>query len=64
MRSFETWGGARSLAGTAADPAAFSAGYRTDPRTTRITRPGCYAFEVVGLGFSELIVFEGTAPGT
>jgi hypothetical protein len=37
-------------------------GYRTDPRTTWITRPGCYAFEVDGLGFSELIVFNALAP--
>lgn len=33
-------------------------GYRTDPRTTWISAPGCYAFQVSGLGFSELIVFQ------
>ncbi len=37
------------------------AGYRTDPRTTWITAPGCYAFQVNGLGFSELIVFQALA---
>lgn len=37
-------------------------GYRTDPRTTWISAPGCYAFQVDGLGFSELIVFQARAP--
>jgi len=39
-------------------------GYRTDPRTTWISAPGCYAFQVDGLGFSELIVFQARAPAT
>ncbi len=38
------------------------AGYRTDPRTTWISAPGCYAFEVNGLGFNELMVFQAVAP--
>lgn len=38
------------------------AGYRTDPRTTWITAPGCYAWLVDGLNFSELIVFQALAP--
>ncbi|MBV9604928.1 MAG: hypothetical protein JO027_07470 [Solirubrobacterales bacterium] len=39
------------------------AGYRTDPRTTWITGPGCYAFEVDGLHSHELIVFQALVPG-
>jgi hypothetical protein len=39
------------------------AGYRTDPRTTWISAPGCYGFQVDGLGFSELIVFQALPPG-
>jgi hypothetical protein len=39
------------------------AGYRTDPRTTWISAPGCYAFQVNGLGFSELIVFQALPHG-
>lgn len=38
------------------------AGYRTDPRTTWISAPGCYAWHIDGLGFSELIVFQALAP--
>jgi len=38
------------------------AGYRTDPRTTWISAPGCYAWQVDGLNFSRLIVFEALAP--
>lgn len=34
------------------------AGYRTDPRTTWLTAPGCYAWKVDGIGFTELIVFR------
>ncbi|MGH3714214.1 MAG: hypothetical protein ACRDT4_12250 [Micromonosporaceae bacterium] len=30
---------------------------------TRVPAPGCYAYQVDGLGFSEVIVFRGAAPG-
>ena len=39
-----------------------SAGYRTDPRSTWITAPGCYAWVVDGLNFSEVIVFQALPP--
>jgi hypothetical protein len=32
--------------------------YRVAPLTTWVTGPGCYAFEVAGLNFSQLIVFQ------
>jgi hypothetical protein len=39
-----------------------SDGYRTDPRTTWVTAPGCYAWQVNGLNFSQLIVFQALPP--
>ncbi len=33
-------------------------GYRTMPGSTWITAPGCYAWQVDGLNFSEIIVFD------
>ncbi len=38
------------------------AGYRTDPRTTWISAPGCYAWKVNGIGFSQRIVFQALPP--
>ena len=34
----------------------------TSPGTTWISAPGCYAWQVDGVGFSNLIVFEAVAP--
>jgi hypothetical protein len=33
-------------------------GVRRYPSTTRVSSPGCYAYQVDGLGFSRLVVFE------
>lgn len=33
-------------------------GWRTRPALTRVRAPGCYAYQVDGLGFSQVIVFE------
>ena len=39
------------------------AGYRTVPGSTWVKSPGCYAWQVDGRGFSEVIVVDATAPG-
>ena len=31
---------------------------RTEPSFTRVRAPGCYGYQVDGIGFSYLIVFE------
>jgi hypothetical protein len=38
-------------------------GYRTVPGSTWVTSPGCYAWQVDGRGFSEVIVIDALAPG-
>jgi hypothetical protein len=35
-----------------------SSDWRNEPSLTRIQAPGCYAYQVDGQGFSEIIVFE------
>lgn len=37
-----------------------SSGARTWPSFTRVRAPGCYAYQVDGIGFSEVIVFQAT----
>jgi len=37
------------------------AGYRTAPGATWVKAPGCYAWQVDGRGFSEVIVFDAVA---
>ncbi len=37
-------------------------GYRTVPGSTWVKSPGCYAWQVDGRDFSELIVFNALAP--
>jgi hypothetical protein len=52
-----------------ADPAAglhfegsdLGEGWRHQPSYTRVSGPGCYAYQVDGLGLSEVIVFEAVA---
>jgi hypothetical protein len=39
-------------------------GYRTVPGSTWVKTPGCYAWQVDGRGFSEVIVVNLTAAGT
>jgi len=39
-----------------------SAGYRTVPGSTWVTAPGCYAWQVDGLNFSDVIVIKMTPP--
>lgn len=34
------------------------------PATTRLRAPGCYAYQLDGVGFSRLIVFEGRLAGS
>jgi hypothetical protein len=41
-----------------------SAGYRTVPGSTWVTAPGCYAWQVDGLRFSDVIVINTTRPTT
>jgi hypothetical protein len=36
-------------------------GWRHQPSYTRVSGPGCYAYQVDGLGLSEVIVFEAVA---
>ena len=40
------------------------AGYRTVPGSTWVRSPGCYAWQVDGRGFSDVIVVDTLAPGT
>lgn len=51
LNSFPTPTGSRSWAG-----------YRTVPGSTWVTSPGCYAWQVDGRGFSEVIVFDAQSP--
>ena len=37
-------------------------GYRTPPATIWVKTPGCYGFQIDGLGFTERIVINMTAP--
>ena len=37
-------------------------GYRTPPATIWVRTPGCYAFRIDGVGFTETIVINMTAP--
>jgi hypothetical protein len=39
-----------------------SDGYRTVPGSTWVTAPGCYAWQVDGFGFSEVIVVDALNP--
>jgi hypothetical protein len=41
----------------------FADGYRTQPSSTWVKSPGCYAWQVHGGGFSESIVFQALSPG-
>jgi hypothetical protein len=38
-------------------------GYRTVPGSTWVRSPGCYAWQIDGRGFSEVIVIDALAPG-
>ncbi len=39
-----------------------SSGYRTAPAGTWVKHPGCYAWQVDGLSFRELIVADALSP--
>jgi hypothetical protein len=39
-------------------------GYRTVPGSTWVTSPGCYAWQVDGQGFSDIVVVDATASTT
>lgn len=39
----------------------YSGGWRNFPSHTRLRAPGCYAYQVDGTGFSDVIVFEAVA---
>ncbi|MGH2858190.1 MAG: hypothetical protein ACRDMJ_11985 [Solirubrobacteraceae bacterium] len=40
----------------------FGYGYRTVPGSTWVRSPGCYAWQVDGRGFSEMLVLDALAP--
>ena len=56
--------GSGSLFIPAGPTAAFADGYRTQPGSTWVKSPGCYAWQVRGRGFSESIAFQAMPPGT
>ena len=37
-------------------------GWREWPGVTSLRSPGCYAFEIDGVGFSEVVVFKAVFP--
>jgi hypothetical protein len=42
------------------DGSPLSDGWRHQPSYTRVLAPGCYAYQVDGIGLSTVIVFEAT----